>query len=167
MTLFFPKNELIGTSYALKIALITLLRMLPTIFSLEIAVMSTRSMIRESQVSSKKSLYVRKCFVSVTKLIVVMINRLNSTRLAARDLIKKTLEDCGVGGPMAKYLKVMDESVDVTSTNRGFRTIQHSVATYEQIKKRLSYYDPKRKAEEDGIHTKPLQLLVLIIVLIV
>ena len=51
-----PKNELNGTSYVLKIALITLLLILPTIFSPELAVMSTRNMIRESRVSSKKNL---------------------------------------------------------------------------------------------------------------
>ena len=64
------------------------------------------------------------------------------------------MEDCG-DEPMSKYGKVLEESVNVTSTNRGFRTIQHSVATYEQTKKGLSYFYPKRIAEEDGIYTKP------------
>ena len=59
---------------------------------------------------------------------------------------------------MSKYRKVLEESVNVASTNRGFRTIQHSVATYEQTKKRLSYFYPRRIVEEDGIHTKPLHL---------
>ena len=45
---------------------------------------------------------------------------------------------------MSNYLKVLEEAVSVTSTNRGFRTIQHSVATYEQTKKGLSYFYPKR-----------------------
>ena len=41
---------------------------------------------------------------------------------------------------MSKYRKVLQEAVKVTSTNRGFRTIQHSVATYEQTKKdRLTF----------------------------
>ena len=69
--------------------MITLLRMLPTIFSPELAVISTRSKIRESRVSSKKSLDVQKCCVSVAKHIVVMINRLTSTSLAAKDSIKE------------------------------------------------------------------------------
>ena len=89
-----PEKELNGTSYVLKIALITLLRMLPTICSPEHAVMSTRNMIRESQFSTKKSLDVQKCCVSVAKHIV-MINRLTSTNSAARDSIKelwKTVE---------------------------------------------------------------------------
>ena len=59
---------------------------------------------------------------------------------------------------MTKYRKVLEKAVNVTSTNRGFRTMQHSVATYEQTKKELSYFYPKRFVEEDGIHTKPLDL---------
>ena len=59
---------------------------------------------------------------------------------------------------MTKYRKVLDEAVNVTSTNRRFRTMKHSVATYEQTKKRLSYFYPKHLVEEDGIHTKPLDL---------
>ena len=53
------------------------------------AVLSTRNMIRGSQVSSKKSLDVQKCCDSVTKHNVVMINRLTSTSLAAKDSIKE------------------------------------------------------------------------------
>ena len=59
---------------------------------------------------------------------------------------------------MSNYRKVLKEAVNVTSTNRGYRTIQHSIATYEQTKKGLSYFYPKRIVEEDGIHTKPLPL---------
>ena len=76
---------------------------------------------------------------------------------------KRTLQDSDDGGPMSKYRKVLEESVNVTSTNTGFRTIQHSVATYEQRKKRLFYFCPKRRVEEDGIHTKPLHLIQVLI----
>ena len=61
-------------------------------------------------------------------------------------------------GPMAKYRKVLDEFINVISTNRGFRTVHHSVATYEQTKKGLSYFYPKRIVDVDGIHTRPLSL---------
>ena len=47
---------------------------------------------------------------------------------------------------MSKYCKVLEESVNVTSTNRGFRTIQHSVATYEQTKKGLSLLLSKKNS---------------------
>ena len=76
---------------------------------------------------------------------------------SSKGLIKRTLEDC-CDGPMSKYRKVLEEAINVTSTNRGFRTIQQSVATYEQTKKGLTYFYPKRIVEEDGIHTKPLNL---------
>ena len=58
-------------------------------FSPELAVMSIRNLTRESQVSSKKSLGVQKCCVSVGKHIVVMINRLTSASLAAKDSKKE------------------------------------------------------------------------------
>ena len=87
--LLFRKNELIGASYVLKIAMITLLQTHPTMFSPEVAVMPTRNTIRENRISSKKSLGVQKCCVSVAKHIVVMINRLTSTSLAAKDSIKE------------------------------------------------------------------------------
>ena len=54
----------------------------------ELGVMSTRNMIRESRVSSKKSLDVQKCCVSVAKYIV-MINRILSTSFAAKDSTKE------------------------------------------------------------------------------
>ena len=61
----------------------------PDNFFPELAVMSTRNMIRESRVSSKKSLDVQKCFVSVAKHVVVMISIPTSTSLAAKDSIKE------------------------------------------------------------------------------
>ena len=53
----------------------------------------------------------------------------NKYKFGSRGLNKRTLEDCG-DGPMSKCRKVLAEAVNVTSTNREFRTIQHSVATY-------------------------------------
>ena len=83
--LFASKNQLNRISYVPKTALITLLQFLSTIFSLELGVMSTRSMIRENRVSSKKSLDVQKYCVSVAKHIVLMINSLTSTKSVAGD----------------------------------------------------------------------------------
>ena len=57
----------------------------------------------------------------------------NKYKFSSKGLNKRTLEDCG-DGPMAKYRKVLDEFMNVTSTNRGFRTVHHSVATYERTK---------------------------------
>ena len=68
--------------------------------------------------------------------------RTNKHKFSSKGLKKRTLEEGGDGGPMAKYRKVLEEAVNVTSTNRGFRTIQHNIATYEQTKKGLSYFYP-------------------------
>ena len=46
---------------------------------------------------------------------------------------------------MAKHRRVLDEAADLKSTNRGFRTINHKVATYEQTKKGFSYFIQKDK----------------------
>ena len=81
----------------------------------------------------------------------------NKYKFRSMGLNKRTLEDCG-DGPMSKCRKVSEEEVNVTSTNRGFRTMKHSVTTYEQTKKGLFYFYPKRPVEEDGIRTKPLEL---------
>ena len=68
----------------------------------------------------------------------------NKYKFSSRGLNKKTLEDCG-DGRMSKYRKVSEEAVNFTSTNRGFRSNQHSVATFEQTKKRLSYFYQKEQ----------------------
>ena len=59
---------------------------------------------------------------------------------------------------MSKYRKVLQDAVNVSSTNREFRSLQHSVATYEQTKKGLFYFYPKEIIEENEIHTKPIHL---------
>ena len=70
---------------------------------------------------------------------------------------KRNLEESG-DGPMEKYRKVLDKAINLISTNRRFRTINHMVATIEQTKKRLSYFYPRRQVQDDGIHTRPLNL---------
>ena len=58
-----------------------------------------------------------------------------------------------------KYRRVLKEAVNHTYTNKGFRTVSHVVATYEQTKKGLGNIYPKKKQiQDDGIHTKPLNL---------
>ena len=81
----------------------------------------------------------------------------NKYKISSKGLNKRTLEECD-DGPMAKYRKVLDEFINVTSTNRGFRTVHHSVGTYEQTKKGLSYFYRKRIVDTDGIRTRPLNL---------
>ena len=81
----------------------------------------------------------------------------NKYKISNNGLNKRALRDCG-DGPMAKYRKVMDEFNNVIATNRGYRTVHNSVATYEQTKKGLSYFYPKRIVYADGIDTRPLNL---------
>ena len=72
-------------------------------------------------------------------------------------LNKRVLEQSG-DGPLEKYRIVLKGKVNVTSNNRIFRTNNHSVATYEQVKTGLSYFYPERIVESDGIHTQPFNL---------
>ena len=124
-------------------------------FSTALAVMSTRNMIRENQVSSKKSLDVQKCCVSVPKHIVVMIKRLKSTPV--KDSIKEYWKSVAMADQCQSIATGWRNLLMYYSTNTEFRTIQHNVATYEQTKKRLSYFYPK-KIVEDGKHKKSLPL---------
>ena len=50
----------------------------------------------------------------------------NKYKCSTEGLNRTTLEDSD-DAPMSKYRKVLEESVNLTSTKRGFRTIQHSV----------------------------------------
>ena len=79
----------------------------------------------------------------------------NKLKISSKGLNKRVLEQSG-DGPLEKYRRVLNEKVNVTSNNRRFRSNNHSVATYEQVKKVLSYFYPKRIVEKDGIHTRPL-----------
>ena len=84
-------------------------------------------------------------------------NKSDKFKFSSKGLNKPVLEDSGKG-PTAKYRRVLDEAVNLTTTNRGFRTINHMVATFEQTKKGLSFFYLKRLVQDDGIHTKPLKL---------
>ena len=59
---------------------------------------------------------------------------------------------------MAKHRQVLVEAVSLKSTNKGFKTINHAVATYEQTKKEPSCFYPRQVVECDGIDTKPPKL---------
>ena len=154
--IFTHRKETNGKQYVREIVQIASLRMQRATSSQEHVVVLTRIMIREDRNWLKKNSGVPKCFACVAKPFAATIERVTSTNSVARDS-KKTLEECG-DGPMSKYRKVVEEAVNVTSTNRGCRTMKHSVATYEQTKKGLSYFYPKHLVEEDGTHTKPLDL---------
>ena len=85
-------------------------------------------------------------------------------KFSSKGLNKRTLEESS-DGLMEKYRKELKEAVNLISANRAFRNINHMVATYEQAKKGLSYFYPKRQAQHDVIQTKPLNLLITDIVI--
>ena len=83
----------------------------------------------------------------------------NKLKFSIKGLNKRVLEHWNKrDGPLENYRRVLNKTVNVISNNRGFRTNNHSVATYEQVKKDLSCFYPKRIVETDGIHTQPLTL---------
>ena len=115
----------------------------PTSF-LEPTGQNMKNMTNESLVFSNRSFAVQKCCVYAVKTHCCYDSNSNNYKVTSKSSNKRTLEDCG-DGPMPKYQKVLDLFINVTSTSRGFRTVHHSEATYEQAKKGLSYFLPKRK----------------------
>ena len=75
----------------------------------------------------------------------------NKFKFSSKGLNKRILEQSG-DGPLEKYRRVLEEKVKITS-NIAFRTQNHALATYEQTKKGLSYFYPKRIVAADGNHT--------------
>ena len=74
-------------------------------------------------------------------------------KLSSKRLRKRVLEQRG-DDRLEKYRRVLNEKVNVSSNNRGFRTNNHSVVTYEQVEKSLFYFYPERRVESDRIHTQ-------------
>ena len=75
-------------------------------------------------------------------------------KLSSKGLNKRVLEQNG-GGPLEKCRRSLNETVNVTSNNKGFRTNNHPVATYEQVKKGPSSFYPRRTVDSDEICTQP------------
>ena len=81
----------------------------------------------------------------------------NKLKFSSKGRNKRALEQSGCG-PLEKYRRVFNENINVTSNNRGDCTNKRSVATYEQDKKGLSYFYPKRIVQSDGFHAQSLNL---------
>ena len=117
--LFFL-SELNGTSYLLNIALITLLRMQPAIFFPERVLKFTRKMIRERETGLfKEEFRCAELLCVCSKTYCRHDKQTNKYMFSSKRLKKRTLENCG-DGPMSNVRKLLDESVNVTSTKRGF-----------------------------------------------
>ena len=144
--LFFPKNELNGTNYVLKIALKTLLRMQPTIFFPRTCCNAHKKHDKREPGLFKEEFRYAEMLCLCSKTYCCYDKQTNKYKFSSRRLNKRILEDCDDGVPMSKYRKLLEESVNVTSTNRGFRTIQNNVATYEHTKKKIVLLSSKKNS---------------------
>ena len=85
-------------------------------------------------------------------------NKSDNFKFSRKSLNKRVLEDSGVG-LMSKYKRKLDEAVNFTITNKGFRYLFHMVATKENnTKKGLIYFYPRRQVQNDEFQTKPTKL---------
>ena len=57
-----------------------------------------------------------------------------------------------------KYLNVLLTKQSSAGLNKGFRVVNNSMYTYEQVRDGFSYFYPKRKVLEDGVTTMPLDI---------
>ena len=57
-----------------------------------------------------------------------------------------------------KYLNVLLTKQNSAGVNRGFRVVNNTMYTYEQVRDAFSYFYPKRKVLADGVSTTPLDI---------
>ena len=57
-----------------------------------------------------------------------------------------------------KYLQVLQTQRPSSGINRGFRVVNNTVYTYNQVRDGFSYFYPKRKVLDDGVSTEPLDI---------
>ena len=57
-----------------------------------------------------------------------------------------------------KYLNVLLTKQSSSGLNKGFRVIDNSMYTYQQVRDGFSYFYPKRKVLGDGVSTLPLDI---------
>ena len=57
-----------------------------------------------------------------------------------------------------KYLNVLLTKQSSAGLNKGFRVVNNSMYTYEQVRDGFSYFYPKRKVLEDKVTTMPLYI---------
>ena len=57
-----------------------------------------------------------------------------------------------------KYVNVLLTKQSSAGLNKGFRVVNNSMYTYEQVRDGFSYFYPKRKVLEDGVTTMPLDI---------
>ena len=61
--------------------------------------------------------------------------------------------------PYSAYKSVLESGTPYQATNQGFRTRLGTIYTYEQMKSGIAYFYCKREVLPDGIHTRPLNII--------
>ena len=97
--------------------------------SLVLPPLSKKKTIDEELGYSKKNSAAQKGFASVARHIVAMTHKQTNSNLAAKAWMKERFTAV-VMAPCPNINKVLKEVVNILSTNRGFRKIQHAVASY-------------------------------------
>ena len=57
-----------------------------------------------------------------------------------------------------KYLNFLLTKQSSAGLNKGFRVVDNTMYTYQQIRDGFAYFYPKRKVLEDGVTTMPLDM---------
>ena len=129
-----------------KIALTISLLMRPETFPSECALTSTKNYDDRETGLFKEEIRCTEMLCIYSKTYCCYDVALNMLKFSSKDLTERVLERSG-DGLFDKYYTILDEKTNITSANRGFRTNNYTVATYEQIKKGLSLFMQKKCAE--------------------
>jgi predicted NAD-dependent protein-ADP-ribosyltransferase YbiA (DUF1768 family) len=94
---------------------------------------------------------------------LISLNSKTYVGVGESDLIKLSSKGVSTAlvrqsNPLAKYESVLRTRVSSSGVNRGFKLDGQGVQTYIQSRLAFSYLYVKRIVENDGIHTKPLQV---------
>ena len=119
-------------------------------FSPEDAVTSTKKLTRESLDSRKKSSDVQWCYVRVANFTAAMMlpqtNIISIVKVSRNVYSSRVVMD-----PWKKHRRVLDECKNMTSTNRGFRTVSEQTIKLFQHTIKLSmdflFFHPQKCRE--------------------
>ena len=150
-----------GNRYAPKTVMICSLQTLAAMSFPGRVVLNTKDMIKKEPRLFKEEIRCTEMLSLCSKTNCCYNSLNNKFKFSSKRLNKRTFEDSG-DKHMAKYRKRLDETENVTSANRRFCTKNHFLATYEQTKKKFSYFYPKRVVESNEVHTLPLKFNILL-----
>ena len=72
----------------------------------------------------------------------------------------KGMNKCSLKNPIAQYEAVLTDEQPGSAVNKGFRLRGNYMHTYQESRSGLSYFYCKREVNDDGIRTKPLDLVI-------